>query len=191
MSSASRACLVVAAIAAAMAMTASATTYEQKDRATLRALDKITGRATDIEVKVGEPVVYGSLEVDLQSCFQAPPEEPPESAAFLRIRSTQPVAVETMEAAVSADTVSTVDPENPVLFSGWMFASSPGLSALEHPVYDVWVIRCTAPAPVRGPERRLVVDAGGPFIDDIPVAIDESESPLAPPDIGAAEDPAE
>ena len=54
-----------------------------------------------------------------------------------------------MEAAVDAEDVETVSEENPELFSGWMYASSPGLSALEHPVYDVWVIRCAAPEPVK------------------------------------------
>ncbi|MEE2920290.1 MAG: DUF2155 domain-containing protein [Pseudomonadota bacterium] len=128
---------------------AQAANFVQKDTATLRALDKITGRSTDIEVKVGEPVVFGSLKVELQVCYQTPPEEAPESAAFLKIASTQPVAVETMEAAVDAEDVETVSEENPELFSGWMYASSPGLSALEHPVYDIWVIRCAAPDPVK------------------------------------------
>ncbi len=133
---------------------ANAVTYEQYDKAILRALDKITGRSTDIEVAVGEPVVFGSLRVDMQVCFQTPPEEAPESAAFLQIRSTQAVQVETMDEAVSEDDVSTVSDDNPKLFSGWMFASSPGLSALEHPVYDVWVIRCTQPSPETGAEAE-------------------------------------
>lgn len=138
--------LLVSVLAAGAAQAAN---FVQKDTATLRALDKITGRSTDIEVKVGEPVVFGSLKVELQVCYQTPPEEAPESAAFLKIASTQPVAVETMEAAVDAEDVETVSEENPELFSGWMYASSPGLSALEHPVYDIWVIRCAAPDPVK------------------------------------------
>ncbi|KCZ83625.1 hypothetical protein HAD_13524 [Hyphomonas adhaerens MHS-3] len=60
--------------------------------------------------------------------------------------------METMDAAIDANAVETVSEENPELFSGWMFASSPGLSALEHPVYDIWVIRCTAPEPVKLPD---------------------------------------
>ncbi len=144
--------LATIAIAALVAGAAHAATFVKKDRATLRALDKITGRSTDIEVKVGEPVVFGSLKVELKVCYQTPPEEAPESAAFLKIASTQPVAVETMEAAVDAEDVVTVSEDNPELFSGWMYASSPGLSALEHPVYDIWVIRCTAPDPVKLPE---------------------------------------
>lgn len=170
--------LIAATVSAMMAGAASANTLARKNEATLRALDKITGRSADIVVKVGEPVVFGSLQVELRTCFQAPPEEVPESAAFLRIASTQPVAVETMEAAVAAAAVSTVSDDNPVLFSGWMYASSPGLNALEHPVYDVWVIRCTAPAPVRTAPRRPVPGSSEPYIDDMPAGVAESETPI-------------
>lgn len=139
----------------------SAPTYNQERMATLRALDKITGRSTDFEIEVGKPVVYGVLEVDLKACFQTPPEEPPESAAFLQIHQadyvatntlTEPRLVSEVQAELAAsnasnkpDSLTSEDAEP--LFSGWMFASSPGLSALEHPVYDVWVIRCTQPSP--------------------------------------------
>ncbi|MEM7661694.1 MAG: DUF2155 domain-containing protein [Pseudomonadota bacterium] len=124
--------------------------YQEYETATLRALDKITGRSTDIDVRAGMPEVFGSLRVELKACFQTPPELPPESAAFLSIHSTQAVQVESMSDSIAASEVDTVGDENPQLFSGWMFASSPGLSALEHPVYDVWVINCTAAAPVSG-----------------------------------------
>lgn len=118
--------------------------YDQYQSATLRALDKITGRATDLDVVADTPVVFGSLKVELKACFQTPPELPPEAAAFLSINSTQAVQVETLTTAVDASEVDTVSEDNPRLFSGWMFASSPGRSALEHPVYDIWVINCTA-----------------------------------------------
>ena len=140
-------------------------TFSKEETATLRALDKITGRATDFEIEVGEPVVYGSLRVDLKVCYQAPPEEPPESAAFLQIDSTSAERMQSMAAPRLAKDVDPGDQsadlglqspadngdeeaEDSQLFSGWMFASSPGLSALEHPVYDVWVIRCTEVSPV-------------------------------------------
>lgn len=138
---------VVAAAFVCAAGLAQAATYNQRDTAVLRALDKITGRSTDIEVQVGQPVVFGSLKIEMQVCYQTPPEEAPESAAFLTIDSTQAVRVENMTDAVDAEEVATVSEDNPRLFSGWMFASSPGLSALEHPVYDIWVIRCTAHGP--------------------------------------------
>ncbi len=125
-------------------------TYQQHDTVTLRALDKITGRSTDFDMIVGEPKVYGSLRVDLDVCFQTPPEEPPESAAFLRITSATSKQVQTMaeprdltEEELSASEGEDAD----IRFSGWMFASSPGLSALEHPVYDIWVIACSETDP--------------------------------------------
>lgn len=147
--------------------------YIKLQTATLRALDKITGRSTDFEIKVGDPVVYGSLKIDLSVCYQTPPEEPPESVAFLKIETTQAIRMRSMAVPRLASEVEGVDEseidaeaiaenaadrprddedgkvaEEELLFSGWMFASSPGLSALEHPVYDVWVIRCTDRSPV-------------------------------------------
>ncbi|MEO1322467.1 MAG: DUF2155 domain-containing protein [Pseudomonadota bacterium] len=121
-------------------------TFHQKDTVLLRALDKITGRSTDFEMLVGEPKVYGSLRIDLQTCFQTPPEEPPESAAFLRVTSAASIQVQTMAEPrdLTEDELQAPDDEETeVRFSGWMFASSPGLNALEHPVYDLWVIACS------------------------------------------------
>lgn len=125
--------------------------YQQKDTAVLRALDKITGRSTDFTMVVGEPQIYGSLRVDLQVCFQTPPEEPPESAAFLKITSATSKQVQSMavpRSLTEEELAATDGDDSDVRFSGWMFASSPGLSALEHPVYDIWVIACTTELPV-------------------------------------------
>ena len=92
--------------------------------AVLQGLNKVTARVSTIEAAVEETVRFGTLEIAVRWCHKAPPEEPPESAAFLEIRDDKPG-------------------EPPVaLFSGWMFASSPALSALEHPVYDIWVLDC-------------------------------------------------
>ena len=116
--------------------------YDRFNTATLRALDKITGRSTDIDVRVDQPIVFGSLRVTLKSCHQTPPELPPESAAFLEVDSVQATQASTASESASV--------EGDRLFTGWMFASSPGLSALEHPVYDIWTIRCTTSAPSTG-----------------------------------------
>lgn len=141
-----------------------APTYSQERMATLRALDKITGRSADFEIEVGDPMVFGVLEIDLKACFQTPPEEPPESAAFLQITEADYVETNTLTeprlaSEVRAEASAAETPDNAPavteseeeaagpLFSGWMFASTPGLSALEHPVYDVWVIRCRQPSP--------------------------------------------
>ncbi|MEL6827331.1 MAG: DUF2155 domain-containing protein [Pseudomonadota bacterium] len=123
-------------------------TYKQYDTVILRALDKITGRSTDFEMLVGEPKVYGSLRIDLQTCFQTPPEEPPESAAFIKVTTANTTQVQTMAEPrdlTEAELQASEDEEEAaeVRFSGWMFASSPGLNALEHPVYDIWVIACS------------------------------------------------
>jgi hypothetical protein len=95
--------------------------------AVMRALDKITARSTDLRLPMGEQVAFGTLRITARACLTTPPTEPPESAVFLEI--------------------SVVDPEHEprVAFSGWMFASSPSLSALEHPVYDVWPVGCAEP----------------------------------------------
>ena len=93
--------------------------------ALLQALDKITARVKRIPIKVGETIKFGTLTVEVDACRKAPPEDSPESAAFLKITDTK------------SDKPQTV-------FSGWMFASSPALSAMDHPVYDIWVADCTS-----------------------------------------------
>ena len=90
----------------------------------LQGLDKVTARVITLEVKLDQSVRFGTLEITARRCFKRPPEESPENAAFLEIRELRQ------------------GEEARQLFSGWMFASSPALSALEHPVYDVWVKDC-------------------------------------------------
>ena len=91
------------------------------DTVRLKALDTLIGMTTDIVVRVGETARFGRLEILAETC-RVPAEDPKGDAyAFLRIRDTREA-----------------DPR----FSGWMFASSPALSALDHPRYDVWVESC-------------------------------------------------
>ena len=138
--------LATAAIALA---TAGASALEPRTGVKLRALDKITGNSTDLTAKVGETLKFGRLSVTVRACFQAPPEDTPESAAFLEIHALAPESKRITAAEKSGKEVRGPQPIGPdgLLFSGWMFASSPGLSALEHPTYDVWVISCNASAP--------------------------------------------
>ena len=94
------------------------------DTVLLQGLDKITARVSTIKVPVGQTVTFGALQITARACDKHPPEETPEAAAFLEVVEVKP-------------------DEKPVLqFSGWMFASSPALSALEHPVYDLVVLDC-------------------------------------------------
>ncbi len=92
--------------------------------ALLQGLDKITARVSTFEAPIGVAVQFGSLSITTRACNKRPPEEPPESASFLEIVDIRP------------------DSPSVQVFTGWMFASSPALSALEHPVYDVWVVDC-------------------------------------------------
>lgn len=164
---------------------------------TLRALDKITARYTDIEVPMHEIARFGSLELQPRFCDTRPPEEFPETTVFLEIfdteygsrgddlkidpalleagsqiqpskpdRTSEDLALEAIpefgaaerddQPVEAAPTPSEPVPARPAeavlngpqaegenVFRGWMFASSPALNALEHPVYDVWVINCT------------------------------------------------
>lgn len=101
--------------------------------AVLQALDKVTGRIFTVETPVGEAIKFGTLWIRPWRCYKGPPEEPPESIAFLEISEARP----------GEETVP--------LFAGWMFASSPGLSALEHPVYDVIILECRPLPPADQP----------------------------------------
>lgn len=92
--------------------------------AVLQGLDKVTARISTMEATLGEEVSFGSLRVVVRSCRKTPPTQTPESAAFLEIDDDPP------------------DSDKRRIFTGWMFASSPGLNALEHPVYDVWLLDC-------------------------------------------------
>lgn len=91
---------------------------------TLQGLDKQTARVFIIDAPVGQPIEFGTLKIIVQHCEKAPLENRQESMAFVRIAEQKPNS--TMQN----------------LFSGWMFSSSPALSALDHPVYDVWVKEC-------------------------------------------------
>lgn len=96
----------------------------------LRALDKTTGVAKDIDAPTGKPIKFGTLTITARSCSKRAPEETPEVYAYLQIED-KPV--------VDANEKPS---EQKTIFSGWMFWSSPGLNPLEHPSYDVWVIDC-------------------------------------------------
>ncbi len=131
--------------------------------AVLQGLDKVTARVSPIRAPIGVPTQFGTLEIVVHACRETPPTEPPESAAFLEIRELPPV--------------SEPDAPSTDLFKGWMFASSPAVSALEHPVYDVWVTDCDDP--VVPAEDAPGADQGPPAQGD--QGVDEEEAETAPP----------
>ena len=95
--------------------------------AVLQGLDKITARVSRFDVPVGKSANFFTLSVAVRECQRSAPEDRPENAAFVEIFENRP-----------GEPMSR-------LFSGWMFSSSPALSALEHPVYDVNLLECKGP----------------------------------------------
>ena len=107
--------------------------------AVLQGLDKTTARISRFDAPVGRAVRFGTLVITVRACIKHPPEEEPESAAFLQIDEVR-----------QGERNSVVSQQ---VFSGWMFASSPALSALENPIYDIGVLDCktdTTAAPASG-----------------------------------------
>lgn len=122
--SALAAILLAAAAQPAQAQTAPTATWRTLETAQLQTLDKVTGRVRTLDAPVEREVMVGTLSVVVRACRKRPPEEPPESAAYLDVVERK-----------SGEQAQTV-------FRGWMFASAPAVSAMDHPVYDIWVVGC-------------------------------------------------
>ncbi len=111
-------------------------------------LDKITGRIISFDVALNETVRFGALEVTPRACYSRPPTEAPSTDGFIEVDEL------------------TLQGEIKRIFSGWMFAASPGLNAVEHPIYDIWLTECKgapppavaeappAPTPPRAQQQR-------------------------------------
>jgi hypothetical protein len=97
-------------------------------RAVFAGLDKITGRTITFDAAIGETVQFGALQVTARACYTRPPTEATNTDAFVEVDEV------------------TLQGEIKRIFTGWMFASSPGLHAVEHPIYDVWLTDCAQPA---------------------------------------------
>jgi hypothetical protein len=124
-------------------------------------LDKITGRIISFEVAINETVRFGALEVTPRACYTRPPTETTNTDGFIEVDEL------------------TLQGELRRIFTGWMFVASPGLNAVEHPIYDVWLTDCkgapqptvaeTPPEPAPAPpprqqrqQRRATAPPGGP-----------------------------
>jgi hypothetical protein len=95
--------------------------------AVFSALDKVTASIKKLEVKLNETVQFGALKVTPRVCYSRPSTEQPKTTSFVEVDEVQ------------------LDGTEKRLFSGWMFAESPGLNAVEHPVFDVWLTDCEKP----------------------------------------------
>jgi len=95
--------------------------------AVFTALDKVTARISELEVPLNETVEFGQLKVTPRVCYSRPPTERPKTTSFVEIDEVK------------------LDGTADRLFTGWMLAESPGLNAVEHPVFDIWLAGCRAP----------------------------------------------
>jgi len=100
-------------------------------RAVFAGLDKITGRTISFDSAIGETVQFGALRVTARVCYTRPPTEATNTDAFVEVDEV------------------TLQGEIKRIFNGWMFAASPGLHAVEHPIYDVWLTDCASPIPAK------------------------------------------
>lgn len=91
------------------------------DTVVLQGLNKVTTKTYTIKANIGNTIKFGNLLIEIKSCWKSPPEERPENAVLMDIEEN-----------------------GERVFLGWMFSSSPAISALEHPVYDITVIECSS-----------------------------------------------
>jgi hypothetical protein len=114
------------------------------NRAIFSGLDKITGRIISFDAAIGETVQFGALQVTARACYTRPPTEATNTDAF-----------------VDVDEV-TLKGEVKRIFTGWMFALSPGLHAVEHPIYDVWLTDCSQPVQAPAPVAQSTTPSAAP-----------------------------
>ncbi len=95
--------------------------------AVFAALDKVTARTSKFEVPLNETATFGALKVTPRVCYSRPPTEQPKTTSFVEVDEIQ------------------LDGQQKRIFTGWMFAESPGINAVEHPVFDVWLTDCEKP----------------------------------------------
>ena len=127
-------CLAVAGTAAGLPSVMAQEGERIENRvAVFSGIDKITGRIIVFDVYIDETVQFGALQVTPRACFSRPITETPKTTGFLEVDEI------------------TLDRKIRRIFTGWMFADSPGLNAIEHPVYDIWLKDCKMESEVAPP----------------------------------------
>ncbi|MEM7301142.1 MAG: DUF2155 domain-containing protein [Pseudomonadota bacterium] len=96
-------------------------------------IDKITGRIVRFDVYIDETVQFGRLQVTPRICYSRTEDEQPKTTSYLEVDEI------------------TLDKKIRRIFTGWMFAASPGLNAIEHAVYDVWLVDCKMDSDIAPP----------------------------------------
>jgi hypothetical protein len=118
--------ILLAGLAVAVSTSARADRIENQV-AVFSALDKVTARISKFPVELGKTYTFGALKVTPRVCYSRPPTEEPKTTTFVEVDETQ------------------LDGSEKRIFTGWMFAESPGIYGLEHPTYDVWLTECEKP----------------------------------------------
>jgi hypothetical protein len=135
-------------------------------KAVFSGLDKITGRTITFDVAINETVQFGALRVTPRVCYTRPPTETPNTDGFVEVDEI------------------TLQGEGRRLFTGWMFAASPGLHAVEHPIYDVWLVDCKGRPPAVAsdstPPAQPVNAAGTPAVDPLAAPGSSGRAPAKP-----------
>ena len=131
-------------VLALLCTSASAEEMIPEPTAVMQGLDKITARVSRFDAPVGQAVRFGTLSIVVRDCEKSAPEDRPENAAFVQIDENRPKEQKSR------------------LFSGWMFSSSPALSALEHPVYDVNLLECKPPPGAPAPAAASTAAPSAP-----------------------------
>ena len=108
----------------------------KNETAVFAALDKVTGRISHLEIPIDQTVEFGALKVTPRICTTRPPTEVPDTASFVEVDEIK------------------LTGEEQRIFTGWMFAESPGLNAVEHAVYDVWLKSCKQSSDVPAPKTN-------------------------------------
>ncbi len=153
----------VAGILAAVLAVAPALADKMKNpTAVFSGLDKITGRTISFEVAIDETVQFGSLQLTPRVCYSRPAYEKPQTTVFVEVDEI------------------TLKNEYKRIFTGWMFASSPGLNAIEHPVYDIWLTDCKG-------GKDIIKTA--PEVEDTPPPAPQAEAKKPPPLPGTNQQP--
>jgi len=126
-------------------------------------LDKITGRIISFDVAVGETVQFGALQVTPRTCFTRPTTETQNTDAFIEVEEV------------------TLQGEVRRIFTGWVFAASPGLHAVEHPIYDIWLTDCKSPIVVAEPVAPAPTPAAAPPPRNPPAQPKQKQAPKQQP----------
>jgi hypothetical protein len=124
-------------------------------------LDKITGRIIAFDAAIGETVQFGALQVTPRACYTRPPTETPNTDAFIEVDEV------------------TLQGEVKRIFTGWMFAASPGLHAVEHPIYDVWLTDCKNPVVAAAPPPEAAPPPAQPAKPPAPATVRRGAAPQA------------